>query len=383
MKSCYDNRLLTSEKDCTQPRGHPKLKVVNADILPVSERIKTFPATRYYGSKKRHLSWIHKHISGEDFNSVLDGFGGTGSVSLLFKAMGKEVTYHDAFLFNKYVATAVLSNRLCVEQHHFEKFVCDVKPRKGLIYRNFRSIYYTDAENCWLDGFMMKLLRSNFSKQELSLYMYTLYQACLQKRPFNLFHRANLYLRLNKRVKRSFGNLVTWERTFPELMSQAYEDVSKAIWNSRSKIKILPASNITKIKPDYDLVYIDPPYIACNESLNRDDYWKRYHFLEGLANYQSWESSIEQDSKLKCMPQPEKFLQWSRKKTFKEKLYSLIKRHRKSVVALSYVSNAYPNKKDITGFFESVFKDVSVHSKNHRYALSKTTKREMLFIGRP
>lgn len=62
--------------------------------------IASFPKTRFYGSKRRLLGWIYDALKDLPFNTVLDGFGGTASVSLLFKAMGKEVTYHDGLLFN-------------------------------------------------------------------------------------------------------------------------------------------------------------------------------------------------------------------------------------------------------------------------------------------
>src|SRR5437016_197525 len=89
-------------------------ELVKVDILPVKERMKQFPSTRYSGSKRRILDWIYENIKSIDFKTVLDAFGGTGTTSLLFKAMGKDVTYHDAFTFNKYVAEAVLGDELSV-----------------------------------------------------------------------------------------------------------------------------------------------------------------------------------------------------------------------------------------------------------------------------
>ena len=62
---------------------------------------------------------------------------------------------------------------------------------------------------------------------ERALFRYLIYQACLKKRPFNLFHRANLRLRTNRRVKRSFGNAVTWERSFAEHALQAYDELAR------------------------------------------------------------------------------------------------------------------------------------------------------------
>lgn len=60
----------------------------------------TFPTTRYRGSKRKILSWIWNNTKDLPFNTVLDLFGGTSVVSLLFKRMGKQVTYNDYSLYD-------------------------------------------------------------------------------------------------------------------------------------------------------------------------------------------------------------------------------------------------------------------------------------------
>ena len=50
-----------------------------------------YPSTRYSGSKRRLLDWIWEHVKDLRFDTVLDLFGGTGSVSLMFKRHGKRV----------------------------------------------------------------------------------------------------------------------------------------------------------------------------------------------------------------------------------------------------------------------------------------------------
>jgi len=44
--------------------------------------ISKFPKTRYYGSKRRLLSWIYHAVKDLPFNTVLDGFGGAASVEI-------------------------------------------------------------------------------------------------------------------------------------------------------------------------------------------------------------------------------------------------------------------------------------------------------------
>ena len=375
------NMIVPKQKYTAPLKKGAEFKLI--DIEPIAEKIEKFPTTRFYGSKRKLLPWIYENIRTLKFNTVLDGFGGTGSVSLLFKAMNKDVTYHDAFSFSNHVAHTVLGDKVSILKEAFEEFVHDSKPRDGLISKTFKGLYYKDDENRWLDGFVTKLFSSDLTSRETSLYMYALYQACLKKRPFNIFHRANLNLRLNKKVERRFGNSTTWERPFTELMLQAYKELMSSLWKGRGNVKILKPTCVSRIRNGYDLVYLDPPYISQIQENNRDDYWRRYHFLEGLSIYHEWDKLIDRKTSLKSMPTPRQFLVWSRKHTFREKLFDLIRKHRQSIVVLSYVSDSFPDENDIAVHFKSLFFDVSIHSLEHTHALSKQKKKELLFIGRP
>ncbi|MCK5269770.1 MAG: DNA adenine methylase, partial [Sedimentisphaerales bacterium] len=59
-----------------------------------------FPSTRFQGSKLKIAEWIWNAIADLDFNTVLDAFGGTGSVGYVLKDKGKKVTYNDILKFN-------------------------------------------------------------------------------------------------------------------------------------------------------------------------------------------------------------------------------------------------------------------------------------------
>lgn len=58
-----------------------------------------FPSTRYQGSKLKLAQWIGGECRDLNFTTVLDAFGGSGSVSYMYKKMGKEVTYNDILKF--------------------------------------------------------------------------------------------------------------------------------------------------------------------------------------------------------------------------------------------------------------------------------------------
>jgi adenine-specific DNA-methyltransferase len=351
-------------------------------IQPLAEAIKSLPKTRYYGSKLRLLPWIYENVGGLRFDTALDLFGGTASVSQLFRLMRKRVTYNDGLRFNEDVARAVLSPEIALSRSDLVNLLARVRPLDGLVTRRFDGVFYTREENRWIDGFM-GLVGIELCADVRAVLRYLLYQSCLKKRPFNLFHRANLALRTKADVQRSFGNARTWERPFDELVQTAFDELAASAQASYPSATVLPAASADEISPGYDLVYIDPPYVTAKNGRNRDDYWRRYHFLEGLSRYPEWEDLMDPTSAIRLPPTPQWMLDWSRRERFQEHLFSLVDKHKASIVALSYVTDAFPNETIIKAFFEQKFAKVSLHSKPLSHALSKSHKRELLFIGHP
>lgn len=157
-----------------------------------------FPSTRYQGSKRRLLDWLWYNISDLAFDTVLDVFGGTGAVSYLFKQKNKQVTYNDHLVFNWMIGLALIENTYVQLPPASIETVLTAHPNityPDLIQRSFEGIYFTDEENAWLDRVVYNidhLLKDTF---EQALARFALFQACIIKRPYNLFHRANLYIR--------------------------------------------------------------------------------------------------------------------------------------------------------------------------------------------
>lgn len=341
--------------------------------------IARFPKTRYYGSKRRLLGWIYRALKDLPFNTVLDGFGGTASVSLLFKAMGKQVNFHDGLHCNTVAAQALLADKIpFAEIAEAYDFIDQIKPNNGFISKTFSEMYYTNEENRWLDG-AAKAIHQIADPIERSIYFYCLFQACLKKRPFNLFHRANLNLRLNPNVTRSFGNWVTWEKQFSELMKESFQDIQEIIKPAKQVVNILPHGDISRLDTGYDLIYLDPPYVGLTKS--SEDYLKRYHFLEGLSKYKEWNKAIDQNSSIKAFKSISHISEWQNKREFRERLFDVINKHNQSIVVLSYLSGAYPSEKEIAEHFRKNFRHVSILKKDFCHALAKDKKIELLFIG--
>lgn len=236
-----------------------------------------YPSTRYSGSKRRLLDWIWEHIKDLRFNSVLDVFGGTGSVSLMFKRYGKKVLYNDLLKFNQIIGTAVVENsKVTVTEEDINavlKFSQDGYP--NFIQREFHGIFFLDKENAWLDKVVTNIT-SMKDRYKRSILMASLFQACLAKRPFNLFHRANLYIR-TAHVKRTFYNKTTWERPFPVLFKRYASEYNKAIFSNGQRNMVIGGYDALSAPNGVDLVYLDPPYFSAI-TFSGTNYLTFYHF---------------------------------------------------------------------------------------------------------
>lgn len=356
----------------------PKISAaLNSVIIPHKSYL---PLTRYYGSKRRLVDWMVSAFQQYEFKTALDVFGGTSTVSLALKNLGKHVTYNDILESNRVTATALLSNQPCLTtEGDLEDFFSKIIPKHGFVSEHFQGIYYTSEENNWLDGAIDELgkIENALNRYEI---LYCLMQACLQKRPFNLFHRKNLHLRENNTKDTKFGNWATWEKPFSVLMRRALGEIIKARQPTKYDPVILPCTDAIAIPSGFDFVYLDPPYIP----LKKQDisYMDRYHFLEGICNPGQWGEKIDLAKINRPIPSPEDMCKWTSKKQFKDLLFALIEKHKNSTVCLSYVHNAYPDVQDIKNFFSGIFKNTVVLEHDMPHALSKKTKKEVIIIGR-
>jgi adenine-specific DNA-methyltransferase len=134
-----------------------------------------------------------------------------------------------------------------------DKLLRSVRARDGTVARDFQGVFYTDDENRWLDGFMVLVDEPDRPKEAASLLRYLVYQACLKKRPFNLFHRPNLKLRTKLGGKRSFGNWTRWERTFSEHILEAFDELLRRTDDLGPAATILPSGTADEVASGYDL----------------------------------------------------------------------------------------------------------------------------------
>ncbi|MEA3310477.1 MAG: DNA adenine methylase [Chloroflexota bacterium] len=341
--------------------------------------IAQFPRTRYQGSKAKLAAWIWDEVQALDFTSCLDAFGGTGSVAYRFKQAGKCVTYNDILRFNYYFGRALVENRNVrltpdeiswLLQRHAEI------EYPTLIQDNFPDIYFTAEENAWLDQTITNI-RQLENPYKFALAFFALAQAAIVKRPYNLFHRKNLYLRLAE-VERSFGNKTSWDRPFPSWFQEIITEANRAAFDNGQANRALHQDALD-IPNEYDLVYIDTPYISARgTSVN---YRNFYHFLEGLTDYDHWKDKIAYQSKhrrLKRRP-----CVW----TDKEQIYTAFERlfahYQESILVVSYRSDGIPTGEEILGLLQQYKSQVRVAQYGqYKYVLSRNKhSQELLFIA--
>jgi adenine-specific DNA-methyltransferase len=340
-----------------------------------------YPTTRYSGSKRRVLGFIREHLKPIRFKSVLDVFGGTASVSLMLKREGKCVHYNDLLKFNTLIGRALIQNRCTtVSDDEIDSVVARSRSRSRLISRNFKGMYYLDCENEWLDNAIQNIpnITNPYKRAILTA---SLFQACLAKRPFNLFHRVNLYMRTN-RVKRSFGNKTTWERPFEELIRRYVAEYNAAIFDNGQANRVVGGYDAFECPNGVDLVYLDPPYFAESRS-EGTNYLEFYHFLEGISDYHNWERKLNKfGANSVGQYQSPEVANWSKKANMYASFKRLIERFQDNIIVLSYRANGIPDRSAIRDLLKTVKRHVTVHSIPNKYVLSKHETKELLFIAK-
>ena len=338
-----------------------------------------FPSTRFQGSKLKISDWIWEAIKNLEFESALDAFGGTGSVGYMLKTKGKQVTYNDIMKFNWYIGTSLIqNNEVTLSEDDIDFLLQEHKTCKypTFVYDTFKDVYFTDEENKWIDRVAanIELLDDLYKK---SIAYFALFQSCIIKRPFNLFHRKNLYIRFAE-VKRNFGNKVTWDTPFEIHFKQFVHEANEAVFSNGRDNKALNLS-VFDIRGDFDLVYIDTPYIP--RSGIGVDYFGFYHFLEGLVNYSQWPNMIDYKTKHKRLKNGRSV--W----TDKNKIYSafdrLFEKFRDSILVVSYRADGIPSVDELIKLLKKYKTNVrELNRTAYKYVLSVNNSAEVLLIGK-
>lgn len=341
-----------------------------------------FPTTRYQGSKQKISDWIWKSIEDLKFESFFDAFCGTSCMGFLAKTHGKEVTCNDILKFNYQVALAIIENSsstLTKEDIDFLLTRHDYVDYPTFIHDNFKDIYFTDEENAFLD-MIIKNIQQLDDKYKRAIAYAAIGQACLVKRPFNLFHRKNLYVRFAK-VERSFGNKTTWDKPFPHYFKDFVRQFNAAVFSNNKNNRALNLDIQDVPDNHYDLVYIDTPYISPTGV--GVDYFQFYHLLEGIVDYDNWSERIDSSSKHRRMRPV--YNVWVDKKAITDAFDRLFKKFQDRILVVSYRHPGIPDKETLKRLLEKYKGDVVLKERDYKYVLSKKNgdkNSELLLIAK-
>jgi adenine-specific DNA methylase len=325
------------------------------------------------------VDWIWEQIAGLDFSTCLDAFGGTGAVGYRLKQEGKSVTYNDLLRFNHYIGRALIENsqvRLSFEEVNWLLQRHPEIAYPHFVQDTFADIYFTDEENAWIDQTITNI-RQLTDPYKFAIAFFALCQACIIKRPFNLFHRKNLYLRFAE-VERSFGNKTTWDSSCEEWFRIFVEEANRAVFDN-GQTNLALNCDAVDVPGEYDLVYIDTPYISKHGvAVN---YREFYHFLEGLTMYDEWSQHVDRKSRHRRLkPQPS---EWTDKTRIHVAFDRLFRRYQESILVVSYRSDGIPSEPELVSLLGQYKRNVNVaHFGRYKYVLSTNSEsKELLLVG--
>lgn len=372
----YQEQPPTFPKESITPIDTNRLFKENLQLFKL-QSLPKFPSTRFQGSKAKLAGWIWENVKNLKFDSVIDLFGGTGAVSYMFKQKGKGVIYNDYLKFNYLTGLALVENSNTKLTDNDLNFILSRKKNAqypDFIQKTFKDIYYTDEENLWLDivSTNIKKIKDRY-KQALAYF--ALFQACIIKRPYNLFHRKNLYLR-KANVKRSFGNKTTWDKSFTEHFLNFVNEANEAVFNNGRK-NLSFNQNAFNLNQKSDLIYIDTPYMS-SKGIGVN-YLEFYHFLEGLCNYENWDRYIDYNSKHRKFKNRKSV--WTDQSQIHSAFDRLFKKNRAKKLIVSYRSDGIPSIKEMVELLKKYKKNIILKQKPYRYALNHRRTNEVLFIA--
>ena len=347
------------------------------------------------------MPWIQSAFEGLSFSSAIDLMSGTGSVSYLLKRMGKQVVGNDYLRFNYVTAQAFIENKRYLVGEEDITWMLGKHSQVDygrFVAKTFRNYYFTATENRWIDRVICninQLQGANLpaTRAKRAIATHSLIQACLMKRPFNLFHRRNLYLRRAK-VDRTFGNQTTWETPFEKLLLRKVKESNSFVFDNGMKNKAMNEDATKLSGSSIDLVYIDPPYFRLNGDRRQSNYRFAYHFVEGLAQYDVWPDLLDHRSPLRAL-KPNgnscEVLYQCQMSELRETLLDWLKRivlnWPNAQIVMSYKKPGVPSCRAIKKLLEETGREVSVRRAGYQYALNRRNGKpsenlEILFVGK-
>ncbi len=339
----------------------------------LSKQVDLYPPTRFMGSKQKLLTELWNVASRFSFNSVVDLFSGSGIVSYMFKAQGKQVISNDYMAMSATFTKAMVENQNTILPLREAKLLLKECQTDNFVSETFKGLYYTDEENHLIDVIRTHI-KSIENQYKRAIAMAALIRACTKKRPRGIFtYTGNRYDDGRKDLKKPFS----------EQFLDAVQAINNAVFDNQQQNKSIRCDALLLEADRPDLVYMDPPYYS---PLSDNEYVRRYHFVEGLAC--DWQGVTIQEhtktKKFKSYPTP-----FSSRTGAADAFDKLIERFKDSIIIISYSSNSQPTKDEMLKILGRHKKNVEVIPVEYQYSIGtqhkSTTNRnkveEYFFLG--
>ena len=339
------------------------------------EQNKLYPSTRFMGSKKKLLPNIHEIVNGLDFDTAVDAFSGSGVVSYMFKSLGKNVIANDHMHMSTTFAKALIENQnVRLSEIQIEKLLKKAPKSDKFVQTTFKDLYFSKKDCITIDDIRFNL-RYIKRPETRSIAMMALIRACVKRRPRGIFTYTG------DRYDDGRSDLL---KSIEEHFIDAVSQINDAVFDNGKMNLALNSDALSLIQRKRSLIYLDPPYYTPKSD---NQYVRRYHFVEGLAR--DWK-----DVEIQEHTQTKKFKSYatpfSNRDGALEAFEHLFKTFQKSIILVSYSSNALPTLEEIVETMSKYKSDVSVIPVNHRYSFgnqghkvgdNRNSVKEYLFLG--
>lgn len=330
--------------------------------MDVFKQYKFFPSSRYMGSKNKIIKELYNVFNKYKFDSALDLFSGSASVSYLLKSMGKRVVSNDYMSFASNISSAIISNNK-TKLNEKDLKLLSKKPSKynKFVQKKFDGIFFSKEDNDFIDIVRHNIENLN-SKHKKAIAFASLAKACQKKQPRGLF--------TFKGFRYDDGRL-DLKKTIKEQFFEAVDVFNNSIFDNK-KINTSINKNFTDVTQSVDLIYIDPPYYS---KLSDNGYVRRYHFIEGLVK--SWKGlTIQENSVVKKFKNyPSMF---DTERGSEKAIQFLVKKYSKKIIVFSYSSNSLPN----LNFFRKIGKEnnliLDISKIKHTYSFGTQKKSSLM-----
>lgn len=261
------------------------------------KRYKKIPSN-YVGGKKRLLPEIEKIVEKIDFNTVYDGFCGSGSVSFLFNKLGKKTISSDIMSFSANTTQAILN----LSYKDYENIPLEIFEEIPI--KTINSDFFSKYENkIFTLNELLKIqnLWDNISKinnPNVKIAAKDVFYKCI----LNSIPNSNFTVygkNLNKirsthdqdksfwdekwrdttRKRRDVNNEIKLKESFDEFKDKMIYGfkLNNLCKNNFNTVLNDSFWNISKSMTNIDLFYLDPPY-----GKNSNNFYKLYRFFEDL-----------------------------------------------------------------------------------------------------